>query len=154
MVKPKFPVLPKIDELSRHPCTHPTPLASTTSGGRVQCGVCERHCLIPLSRYGFCATRANIDGRLHTVTYGDISSMSANPIEKKPFFHLWPGSYALTIGTWGCNFNCPWCQNFEISKYAPDISKPTYIDPDRLLKTTIAMGCQGVSFSFNEPTML
>jgi pyruvate formate lyase activating enzyme len=49
----------------------------------------------------------NIEGKLHVLTYGDISAMSNNPIEKKPFFHFWPGSFALTVGSYGCNFTCP-----------------------------------------------
>jgi pyruvate-formate lyase-activating enzyme len=62
-------------------------------------------------------------GKLYTLEYGDISSLSANPIEKKPFFHFFPGSHALTVGSWSCNFTYPWCQNWEISKYLPDREK-------------------------------
>ncbi|MFQ6134842.1 MAG: AmmeMemoRadiSam system radical SAM enzyme [Nitrososphaerales archaeon] len=154
MVKPTSLTLPQLDELTRYPSVRQTPLASTLPNGRVRCGVCQRRCAIPPGRFGFCATRVNIRGNLHTVTYGDVSSISANPIEKKPFFHFWPGSYALTIGTWGCNLTCLWCQNFEISKYPPDPLKAGFFDAKRLLDTAVAEGCQGVSFSFNEPTML
>jgi pyruvate formate lyase activating enzyme len=56
---------------------------------------------------GFCKTKMNIEGRLYALTYGDISAISENPIEKKPFFHFWPGSVALTVGSYGCNFACP-----------------------------------------------
>jgi len=124
------------------------------SDQKVRCGACERRCTIPHGQVGFCKTRRNIDGELFTLVYGDISSISANPIEKKPFFHFWPGSYALTIGTWGCNFSCPWCQNWEISKYDPNPEKATYIASDRLVKTVLEEKCQGVSVSFNEPTLL
>jgi len=107
-----------------------------------------------VGKVGFCKTRRNIDGNLFTLVYGDISSISANPIEKKPFFHFWPGSYALTIGTWGCNFSCPWCQNWEISRYAPNPETANYTSPERLVETAIENKCQGVSVSFNEPTLL
>ncbi|MGQ9469224.1 MAG: radical SAM protein [Nitrososphaerales archaeon] len=99
----------KIDrEILRYRCVRESQLY-TKKGDRIRCDVCERRCQIPLNGLGFCRTRANIDGKLYTIVYGDISSISSNPIEKKPFFHYWPGSYALTIGTWSCNFTCPWC---------------------------------------------
>ena len=124
------------------------------SNGEVRCGTCERRCTIPLGMVGFCKTRRNIDGSLFTLVYGDISSISENPIEKKPFFHFWPGSYALTIGTWGCNFSCPWCQNWEISKYEPNPETANYTSPQRLVEMAIEDKCQGISVSFNEPTLL
>jgi len=124
------------------------------SNDRVRCGICERRCNLQVSQEGFCKTRRNIDGELYTLVYGDISSISANPIEKKPFFHFWPGSYALTVGTWSCNFLCPWCQNWEISKSPPNPQKAEYIDPERLVKMALNEKCQGVSISFNEPTLL
>lgn len=77
------------------------------SGGEVRCGVCERRCTIGLGKTGFCKTRMNVQGRLYVLTYGDISTISENPIEKKPFFNFWPGTRALTVGSYGCNFTCP-----------------------------------------------
>lgn len=122
--------------------------------GKVRCGTCERFCEIPPNRFGFCKTRKNIDGKLHTVVYGDISSLSANPIEKKPFFHFYPGSRALTVGTWSCNFTCPWCQNWELSKSYPDAKRGTYTSPSEFVKLMKRYDCQGSSISFNEPTLL
>ena len=121
---------------------------------RVRCGVCERRCEIAPGSKGFCKTRENIGGKLHTLVYGDISSMSANPIEKKPFYHFWPGSVALTIGSWSCNFTCPWCQNWTLSKTLPDPERANYLSPERFVERTIRKGCQGTSISFNEPTLL
>ncbi|MCP8319793.1 MAG: AmmeMemoRadiSam system radical SAM enzyme [archaeon] len=144
----------KIDrEILRYGCVRESPLY-TRKGDRVRCDICERRCHIPLNGLGFCKTKANIDGKLYTLVYGDISSISSNPIEKKPFFHYWPGSYALTIGTWSCNFTCPWCQNYDISKYYPKPHKAHYISPEDFLNLVISERCQGVSFSFNEPTLL
>ena len=122
-------------------------------GDKVRCGLCERRCVIQQGKRGFCGTRMNIDGRLYTLVYGDISSLSANPIEKKPFFHFWPGSYAITIGTWSCNFTCPWCQNWTISKVRPDPEKADFTPPERLVDLAASSGCQGTSISFNEPTL-
>ena len=103
---------------------------------------------------GFCRTRKNIGGELYTLIYGDVSSISANPIEKKPFYHFWPGSLALTAGSWGCNFTCPWCQNFSISKFPPDPDRANYVGPEDFVERTLCEGCQGTSISFNEPTLM
>ncbi|NWG09825.1 MAG: AmmeMemoRadiSam system radical SAM enzyme [Nitrososphaerales archaeon] len=140
-------------EVLKYRCVRESPLY-TKKGDRIRCDLCERRCHIPLDGLGFCKTRANIDGKLYTLVYGDISSISLNPIEKKPFFHYWPGSYALTIGTWSCNFACPWCQNYDISKYHPKPYKARYISPEDFVNLAISGGCQGLSFSFNEPTLL
>ncbi len=86
-----------------------------------------------------------------TLTYGSVSSLSANPIEKKPLHHFYPGSVALTAGSWGCNFGCPWCQNWDISK-SPS-GKGWYLSPEDFVKTALARGCRGTSISFNEPTL-
>lgn len=120
----------------------------------VRCGVCERRCFISPNQLGFCKTRKNIGGKLYTLIYGDISSMSANPIEKKPFYHFWPGSKALTVGSWSCNFTCPWCQNWGISKFPPEPDKANYISPGKFVELVIKKGCRGTSISFNEPTLM
>jgi pyruvate formate lyase activating enzyme len=123
-------------------------------GNNVRCKTCERFCEIAVGKLGFCKTRVNIDGKLYTLEYGDISSISANPIEKKPFFHFFPGSKALTIGSYGCNFSCPWCQNWEISKAVPTPASCNYISPERFVELVKQTCCQGTSISFNEPTLL
>jgi pyruvate formate lyase activating enzyme len=75
-------------------------------GKSVRCKTCERFCEIVVGRSGFCKTRTNIEGKLYTLEYGDIASISANPLEKKPFFHFFQGTTALTVGSYGCNFAC------------------------------------------------
>jgi len=120
--------------------------------GKVRCDTCNRRCVIPESEFGFCKTRQNINGKLYTLEYGLISSISANPIEKKPLFHFYPGSYALTVGSWSCTFTCPWCQNYSISKFPPDPQRSIVITPQQLVKLTESKGCQGTSMSFSEPT--
>ncbi len=121
---------------------------------QAQCNLCERRCKIALGALGFCKTRKNIGGELHTLVYGDVSSISANPIEKKPFYHFWPGSVALTIGTYSCNLTCPWCQNWHISKSPPNPKLANYISPEEFVAQTLREHCQGVSISFNEPTVM
>ncbi len=121
---------------------------------RIRCKTCERRCSISEGKLGYCRTRKNIDGQLYTLVYGDISSISNNPIEKKPLFHLFPGSYALTVGTWSCNSDCPWCQNWTLSKVAPDEKKGNFLSPASFIKLMKKYKSQGTSISFNEPTLL
>ncbi|MGB9870097.1 MAG: AmmeMemoRadiSam system radical SAM enzyme [Anaerolineae bacterium] len=121
------------------------------SGGRVRCRTCERRCVLRPGETGWCGTRRNQDGTLVTLIYGIVSSLSANPIEKKPLYHFYPGTVALTSGSWSCNFACPWCQNWEISKRPPDGGR--FYSPEALVAEAIRSGCQGTSISFNEPTL-
>jgi pyruvate formate lyase activating enzyme len=120
-------------------------------GDKVRCLTCDRRCLLAEGAVGWCRTRRNIEGTIHTLTYGNVSSLSANPIEKKPLHHFFPGSVALTAGSWSCNFGCPWCQNWDISKSPP--RKGRYMSAEELVNTALGWGCQGTSISFNEPTL-
>ncbi len=122
-------------------------------GEIVICLTCERRCKISEGELGFCKTRKNPKGTLWTLVYGEISSINLNPIEKKPFFHFYPGTFALTVGSWSCNFTCPWCQNYEISKYVY-IGKGEYISPQDFIELMKRLNSQGTSISFNEPTLL
>ncbi len=121
-------------------------------GEKVRCKVCERRCLLVEGGKGWCRTRVNRQGTLYTLIYGAVSSLSANPIEKKPLYHFYPGSRALTAGSWSCNFGCPWCQNWEISKAAPP-AQGSPVSPEAFVQETLRRGCQGTSVSFNEPTL-
>ncbi len=124
-------------------------------GGKARCLTCARRCLLAEGEKGFCKTRENRGGKIFTLTYGLLSAVSANPMEKKPFYHLYPGDFALTCGTWSCNFTCPWCQNWEISKRPPDPDQGFgYVPPEDFVRMAKEEGCQGVSLSFNEPTLL
>lgn len=122
--------------------------------GKVKCLACERHCQIGLDKLGFCQTRKNLEGKLFTLTYGEIASLSINPIEKKPFFHFWPGTECLTVGSWSCNFACLWCQNHDTSKHPEKIGKGRYLSAGDFIKLMRRNRCQGTSISFNEPTLL
>jgi pyruvate formate lyase activating enzyme len=127
-------------------------LLSERQGNKVRCNVCERRCLLVEGGLGWCQTRENRDGRLVTLTYGAASSVAVNPIEKKPFYHFYPGSLTLTVGSWSCNFGCPWCQNADISKVPPPATG-RYLSPEEFVDWAKRRGCRGVSISFNEPTL-
>lgn len=124
------------------------------SGDKVECILCERRCIIPLGDYGLCGTRINVDGKLYTTVYGFLSAIESRPIEIKPFFHYWPGSTALTYSTWSCNFLCPWCQNWTLSKFRPDLNRIEYYTPEEIVNLAIKYGDEGLCSSFQEPTLL
>jgi pyruvate formate lyase activating enzyme len=117
----------------------------------VVCLTCARQCEVAEGARGWCRTRENRGGRLHTLIYGAVSSLACNPIEKKPFYHFYPGSLTLTAGSWSCNLACPWCQNADISKRGP--SGGDFVSPERFVTLARHQGCQGTSISFNEPTL-
>jgi len=120
--------------------------------GKVRCNICERRCLLVASGTGWCRTRQNRGGTLVTLTYGAVSSLSIDPIEKKPFYHFYPGTKTLTAGSWSCNFDCPWCQNWDISRAKPPFSG-NYISAKEFVTLAKREGCRGTSISFNEPTL-
>jgi pyruvate formate lyase activating enzyme len=128
-------------------------LLQEPTGRRIRCLTCQRRCELIPGGLGWCQTRAHQDGTLMTLIYGAVSSLSANPIEKKPFYHFHPGTRALTSGSWSCNFGCPWCQNYHISKTAPGRGRSRSVSPDEFVNRATSLDCEGTSISFNEPTL-
>ena len=84
--------------------------------GIAVCGVCFRHCRIPEGMKGFCGVRKNTKGLIKPVNYGIVTGLALDPIEKKPLRRFCPGSRILSVGSFGCNLKCPFCQNHEISQ--------------------------------------
>jgi pyruvate formate lyase activating enzyme len=112
-----------------------------------------RQCVIQENAYGSCKTRINVNGKLYTRVYGNLSALESRPIEIKPFFHFYPGSTALTFATWSCNFKCPWCQNYHLSKVKPPLNTNP-ITPWEIVKIALSNKDLGICVSFNEPTLL
>lgn len=121
--------------------------------GEVTCRTCQRRCVIPEGKTGWCHTRINEGGRLYSLIYGEVSSLSVNPIEKKPVFHFLPGSRWLSLGSVGCNFRCPGCQNWEIAHWTKGPKDTHYVSPEEAVSEARARGCAGISWTFNEPTL-
>jgi pyruvate formate lyase activating enzyme len=124
-----------------------------------QCLTCEKRCKIKRDKSGFCKTRINFNDNIYSIVYGLIPALSFNPIEKKPLFHFYPGSTALTVGTYGCNFSCFWCQNHHLSHPSKKIieiveKSHDFLSPEKLIEIALKNDCQGTSISFNEPTLL
>ncbi len=120
----------------------------------VRCLTCAHECHISEGNEGICGTRVNDDGTIKTLVYGNVSSLSYNPIEKKPFFHYAPGTFALTVGSWSCNATCGFCQNYHISKQKPTAEDTQFLSPEQFVDTARKRGAQGVSISFSEAATL
>ncbi|MCK4365499.1 MAG: AmmeMemoRadiSam system radical SAM enzyme [Thermoplasmatales archaeon] len=120
---------------------------------KVQCNLCSHNCKIDESRTGVCGVRRNDEGKLYTLIYGSCSSMAADPIEKKPLYHFHPGTNAFSMGTVGCNFKCSHCQNNSISTADPQYSHVRELTPEEVVKLAEQYDCQGVSYTYNEPTI-
>lgn len=128
---------------------------NTIDDGRVQCTLCPRRCIIANTKLGFCGVRRNLDGKLYCLTYGKVSSACADTIEKKPLYHFFPGSYAYSIGSLGCNMRCRHCQNWHIAHANINASsrETTFIPVEDLIKLTKDTGCKGIAWTYNEPTI-
>lgn len=121
--------------------------------GEVSCGLCPHCCIIKEGRRGICGVREHQKGVLDCVNYGEVSSFGLDPIEKKPLFHYKPGSYIASVGSFGCNFNCGFCQNASIAKNMP---KTKILLPEELIKMAQEMkvdGNIGIAFTYNEPSI-
>lgn len=121
------------------------------------CGVCFRHCNIPEGGTGFCGARTCQDGQVVPENYGKITALMLDPIEKKPLSRFHPGRRILSVGSYGCNLRCPFCQNYDISwGEAVNIreKKSEEITPQELVDTALFYrdrGNIGVAFTYNEP---
>ena len=121
------------------------------------CGVCFRHCEIAEGRLGFCGGRTAKNGRVEAFNYGRITSLALDPIEKKPLARFYPGSRVLSVGSFGCNLRCPFCQNYEISwsEQARRFAKTAEtVTPEALVELALRTrqrGNIGLAFTYNEP---
>jgi len=121
------------------------------AGERADCRLCPWHCHIQPGQVGRCAVRKSIDGRLYTLNYGEVTSMALDPIEKKPLYHFHPGALILSLGTFGCNLQCGFCQNWQISQERPPTRQ---LLPEAALALTrkyAADGNIGLAYTYNEP---
>lgn len=119
----------------------------------VQCLLCPHHCIIPPDKQGICGVRKNEQGRLYSLIYQACSSVAADPIEKKPLYHFFPGSRVLSLGSVGCTFRCDHCQNYHISMARPDEVTLQDVPSETLPEMVRAHGCSGVAWTYNEPTI-
>ncbi len=124
-------------------------------GKKVECFLCSHRCKIGDGKQGICGVRENRGGKLYTLVYGRIISRNVDPIEKKPLFHFYPGSYSYSIATVGCNFRCLHCQNYEISQMPKDRKRILGEDvtPEEVVEDALRTGCDSISYTYTEPTI-
>lgn len=117
----------------------------------VLCTLCPHYCTIPEECYGRCRVRVNKDGTLYTLNYGEISAFGIDPIEKKPLRHFYPGQQIVSIGSFGCNLECDFCQNWSIAQEKPKTIQ--YTADDLLDEIKDAPNNIGIAYTYNEPTI-
>lgn len=131
-------------------------LYNKEEGGRVRCRLCRHGCAIDSGSDGICNVRHNDAGTLYSIFYGRPIAMAVDPIEKKPLFHYRPGSTAFSIATPGCNFQCSFCQNWDISQYGRGASERVprqEVSPDAVVSQAKANRCKSISYTYTEPTI-
>ncbi len=120
---------------------------------KVFCQLCPRHCIISPGKTGTCRVRQNIDGKLYSLNYARISSIAVDPIEKKPLYHFYPGANILSVGSFGCNLQCQYCQNYSIAHQHPPTRMLTPAKLAILARECMQEGSVGVAFTYNEPSI-
>ncbi|WP_345993370.1 AmmeMemoRadiSam system radical SAM enzyme [Sulfurimonas sp. HSL-1716] len=118
----------------------------------IVCVLCKHYCTLKKDSHGICGINYNIDSKLVNKTYGHPSAVHVDPIEKKPLYHFLPGSLSFSLGTVGCNFRCPFCQNYSISQTSV-VDESITMMPQDVVDLAIKHGCQSISYTYNEPTI-
>ncbi len=124
-------------------------------GPTVKCTLCPHGCVIKSGRMGICKVRRNDDGVLMSLNYGKAIALHHDPIEKKPLFHVLPGSITTSIATVGCNMTCTHCQNHDISQYPVRFGEcpGTHTTPEKVVEQAKAVGASTIAFTYTEPTI-
>ncbi len=130
------------------------PLVKKLKNNYIQCLACSRHCIIPPGETGVCGVRKNVNGKLDLIVYGKPAALGIDPIEKKPLFHFLPGTTAYSLGTYGCNFMCQFCQNWELSQaYREGLDTSFYYDlpPKIVVQEAKRYSASTIAYTYNEP---
>ncbi len=118
----------------------------------IVCDICPHHCLLKEGRTGFCRARMNKDGKNVCLNYGKLTSMAIDPVEKKPLAGFYPGTYILSLGSYGCSLACPFCQNHAISMHGEGHLRTLKVMPEELLDIALHHPESiGAAFTYNEP---
>ena len=120
---------------------------------QVKCGICPRECVVKEGKRGHCNVHENRGGRYYTLVYGRPCATNNDPIEKKPFFHVYPGRRAFSIATVGCNIRCTFCQNWDISQADPYEVRTPYVTPQAVAAEAVRRGSKVVAYTYSEPTV-
>lgn len=122
-------------------------------GQAVVCRLCPKGCTIAEGRTGFCRARTNTGGKLYSLNYAQTTAQALDPIEKKPLYHFYPGSTILSLGTWGCNFACKFCQNWHIAQEQPQTGSLEPQEAANLATQLTGRGNIGIAYTYSEPSV-
>jgi pyruvate formate lyase activating enzyme len=120
---------------------------------KIRCEICANYCKIADGNVGICRQHRNVNGELFDESYGIVSSLSPDPIEKKPLHHFLPGSFTYSIGGFGCNMTCLHCQNYIISHEYDKNSRGIKITPEAIVENALKYNCKSIAWTYNEPTI-
>jgi pyruvate formate lyase activating enzyme len=120
-------------------------------GGEVRCLLCPKKCRVRPGNRGACGVRENRNGTYYSLVYGQPCTIHLDPIEKKPFFHVLPGTLALSLATVGCNLHCRFCQNWQISQSRPEDVATSFTSPDAVVKQALSASAHSIAYTYGEP---
>ncbi|MCX8116767.1 MAG: AmmeMemoRadiSam system radical SAM enzyme [Desulfobacterota bacterium] len=130
-----------------------SPFYSALGGGEVRCELCPHRCQVSKGRRGLCKVRENRDGKYYSLVYGTPAALHLDPVERNPFFHVHPGSNALSVATAGCNFQCKFCQTWEMSQASPEEIYSHEASPETTVRMAKTMGARAIAYTYTEPTI-
>ncbi|MCU0662171.1 MAG: AmmeMemoRadiSam system radical SAM enzyme [Myxococcota bacterium] len=139
--------------LGADPSPHLAEYWESVGDGAVKCLLCPRGCLTKPGERGLCRVRENRGGQYYSLVYGRPVALHVDPIEKKPLFHYRPGCQAYSLATAGCNLQCRFCQNWEISQSNPEDLRSTGLLPEQAVTEAKSAGARAIAFTYNEPTV-
>ena len=120
---------------------------------KIRCEICANYCKIADGNVGICRQHKNINGELFDESYGIVSSLSPDPVEKKPLNQFLPGTFTYSIGGFGCNMTCLHCQNYMISQEYDKNSRGIKITPEAIVENALNYNCKSIAWTYNEPTI-
>ncbi len=120
---------------------------------KIRCEICANYCKISDGNVGICRQHKNINGELFDESYGIVSSLSPDPVEKKPLNQFLPGTFTYSIGGFGCNMTCLHCQNYMISQEYDKNSRGIKITPEAIVENALNYNCKSIAWTYNEPTI-
>ncbi len=130
-----------------------SPYFSSLGGGDIRCELCPHRCRVSKGKRGLCRVRENREGKYYSLVYGNPSALHLDPIERNPFFHVLPGTNALSVATAGCNFQCKFCQTWEMSQASPEDIFSHEVSPEMTVKRAKAMMARSIAYTYTEPTI-
>lgn len=123
------------------------------SGDAVYCDLCPHGCVLPEGKTGICRSRKNVKGILVSLGYAYPCAIHIDPVEKKPMYHMLPGTKTFSLGVAGCNLRCKNCQNYTISQSSPLQTKNSYLPPAKAVEEAIKRGCSSIAYTYSEPVV-